>query len=308
MAQSKADEILEEWRGDGKIDTTRNGIGPGYANKSLRIGMRIEELQKSPEALKDRYLEVQRYAKEMFGIVLASNEEDAEVAKLLIARSMLGPRVVEDMTKFWAKEIAAKSRILAECSQGYDLHIDGPRYPNVTSSQTNAHGQLNGLQIPRAFGNRAKLVGCIKAYNTFVGSGHSRTRMPDDVRARIQQVGKERGTITGRWRETNWLDLEKLQGGPMANENPDSIAMMKLDVYDNEPEIKVAVGSNDDGSPVYVTFPGWMQSTRGIQNFKDLPAKACDYIDFVERALQCPIHFIGTGPSEDDMIDRRPKS
>jgi adenylosuccinate synthase len=206
-------------------------------------------------------------------------------------------------------------RILFEGAQGALLDIDHGTYPYVTSSNTVAAQAATGSGMgPRAVGY---VLGIAKAYTTRVGSGPFPTELVDDVGELIGARGNEFGTVTGRKRRCGWFDAVLMRQVCKVS-GIDGIALTKLDVLDGFQEIKVCVGYKLDGErldrlpagqeqqarvePIYETFEGWSQSTRGARSWAELPAQAVKYVRQIEELIECPVSLLSTSPERDDTI------
>ena len=213
------------------------------------------------------------------------------------------------------RERRAGKRILFEGAQGALLDIDHGTYPFVTSSNTIAAQAATGSGVgPRALGH---VLGIAKAYTTRVGSGPFPTELDCDIGQKLGERGHEFGTVTGRKRRCGWFDavlvrqIVKVAG-------IDGIALTKLDVLDGFEEIKVCVAYELDGErldrlpagqsaqarvkPVWETFEGWTESTRGARSWASLPAQAVKYVRHIEELIECPVTLLSTSPERDDTI------
>ena len=180
------------------------------------------------------------------------------------------------------------------------LDIDHGTYPYVTSSSTTAGGVSTGLGLGPKYIN--KIIGISKAYCTRVGEGPFPTELFDDNGKMLAEKGNEFGATTGRPRRCGWLDLLALKKAVFTNSVTD-ICLTKLDVMDEFNSIEVCIDYQGD-QPVYKTFEGWKSSTEGITEFKNLPLKAQEYINFIEDFVGCNISIVSTGPSRDQTIHR----
>jgi adenylosuccinate synthase len=205
--------------------------------------------------------------------------------------------------------------VLFEGAQGTMLDIDHGTYPFVTSSNAISGGAATGLGVAPT--RITGVAGVTKAYTTRVGSGPFPTEMPDLDAGAIRARGNEFGAVTGRPRRCGWLDLVVLRYAKMLN-GIDSLVVTKLDVFDEQPEIKVCTGYRYKGQPLeemppdvetlaqiepeYRTLPGWKKSTPGIRDVLDLPTAARDYLNFISDELQLEIGMISTGPERDATI------
>jgi adenylosuccinate synthase len=212
-------------------------------------------------------------------------------------------------------ERKAGKRILFEGAQGALLDVDHGTYPFVTSSNTVAAQAATGAGIgPGALGF---VLGIAKAYTTRVGAGPFPTELTDAIGETLGERGHEFGTVTGRKRRCGWFDAVLVRQVAKVS-GISGIALTKLDVLDGFPEVKVCVGYKLDGErltrlpagqnaqarvePIWETFEGWSQSTRGARRWADLPAQAVKYVRFIEELIECPVTLLSTSPERDDTI------
>jgi adenylosuccinate synthase len=308
------DQLRESAAGEQKIGTTGRGIGPAYEDKAGRRAIRAQDLKNlgtlGPKV--DRLLVHHNALRRGLGV--------AEIGKDVLLRELteIAPKVLPYVDNVWSlldSERRAGKRILFEGAQGALLDVDHGTYPYVTSSNTVAAQAATGSGMgPGAIGY---VLGLAKAYTTRVGSGPFPTELTDEVGERLGQRGQEFGVNTGRKRRCGWFDaclvrqVTKVSG-------IDGIALTKLDVLDGFPEIKVSVGYELDGQrinslpagtnaqarvkPIYETFEGWSQSTRGARSWADLPAQAVKYVRHIEELIECPVTLLSTSPERDDTI------
>lgn len=308
------DQMREEALGQGKIGTTGRGIGPAYEDKVGRRAIRVQDLADlgTLEPKVDRILLHHNALRSGLGKPIV------EKAKLIAELEAIAPRILPFMDVTWdLLDRARKSgkRILFEGAQGALLDIDHGTYPFVTSSNTVAAQAATGSGMgPRSVGY---VLGIAKAYTTRVGSGPFPTELLDDVGETIGQRGHEFGTVTGRKRRCGWFDAVLVRQVAKVS-GIDGIALTKLDVLDGFSEIKVCVGYMLDGEridrfpaaaaaqarvePIWQTFEGWSQSTRGARSWADLPAQAVKYVRTIEELIECPVTLLSTSPERDDTI------
>lgn len=310
-----SEKFNEETLGNKKIETTLRGIGPAYTDKYSRFGVRVFDLF-YPDLLRQK-LEV-NFRLKADVIARFSSEELAKLEtlheKLLGYGERLKDMAVDGSSYLHTAYDQGKS-ILFEGAQGTMLDIDFGTYPFVTSSNTTIGGIMTGLGVPPSY--IGETFGVVKAYTTRVGAGPFPTELHDDIGSRIQKKGAEFGATTGRPRRCGWLDLQLLKRSVAVN-GINYLALTKLDVLDEIPEIKVCTGYNVSGDsnsrnqraffdlhqvkPVYRTFEGWMQSTSGRTDVNDLPQKAREYIAFIEEFTGASVSLISTGPARDETI------
>ncbi len=308
------DVIREEAAGDGKIGTTGRGIGPAYEDKVGRRAIRVQDLKTlstlGPKV--DRILVHHNALRAGLGKELISKD------KLMAELTEVAPKILPFMDVTWellANAQKDRKRILFEGAQGALLDIDHGTYPFVTSSNTVAAQAATGSGMgPRAVGY---VLGIAKAYTTRVGSGPFPTELTDATGELLGQRGHEFGTVTGRKRRCGWFDAVLVRQVAKVS-GIDGIALTKLDVLDGFEEIKVCIGYMLDGErinrlpagsnaqsriePIWETFEGWSQSTRGARSWNDLPAQAVKYVRQIEELIECPVTLLSTSPERDDTI------
>lgn len=297
-----ADKELERRRGANAIGTTHSGIGPAIADKSLRVGMRMESLRLPKDKLQDEYLKLTRHWQATYGVQMDGTTSEKEVATLLDAKEKLEGKIVPNMTSYWRDVFKNDyANVFIEGAQGYELNIDGSGYPFVTSSAISIDGHMHGAQLSSK--RLTSRMGFMKAYTTRVGGGPFPTEIHGEEADHIQTLGGERGATTGRLRRVGWSDITRIDD-VVFNEGLDALAIMKMDILDDRDVIPVCVGYQN-GEPVYENLPGWKQSTRGITKFEDLPENAQNYLRFFEQRTGVKATLVGTGPEDVAMIDRR---
>jgi adenylosuccinate synthase len=297
-----------------QIGTTRRGIGPAYADKATRIGIRVQDLldakilrQKLELAAAEKNVWLQRvYELEPFDV-------EAIVEAHLGLAERLSPYVA-DTSLLVDRSLRAGERVLFEGAQGTLLDLDHGTYPFVTSSSPIAAGAA----VSFGFGpNRIdEVLGVSKAYVTRVGEGPFPSEIDGPEHAQVQALGHEFGTVTGRERRCGWLDLVALRFAVRVN-GITSLALTKLDVLSEFSEVPVCVRYVlEDGSeteefpahqsdfhhcrPVFDTLPGWETPIE-----EELPEAAQAYVSFVETALGVPVAFVGTGAARERVLALR---
>jgi adenylosuccinate synthase len=308
------DQIREDSAGTGKIGTTGRGIGPAYEDKVGRRAIRVQDLKNlttlGPKV--DRILVHHNALRAGLGRELISKD------KLMAELAEVAPKILPFMDVTWDLLDRAhkdRKRILFEGAQGALLDIDHGTYPLVTSSNTVAAQAATGSGMgPRAVGY---VLGIAKAYTTRVGAGPFPTELANEIGEEIGKRGHEFGTVTGRKRRCGWFDAVLVRQVAKVS-GIDGIALTKLDVLDGFEEIKVCVGYKLDGEklerlpagqnaqsriePIWETFEGWSQSTRGARKWADLPAQAVKYVRHIEELIECPVTLLSTSPERDDTI------
>ena len=308
------DVVREDAAGDGKIGTTGRGIGPAYEDKVGRRAIRIQDLRNldtlGPKV--DRLLAHHNALRRGLG------REEISKASLMAELAEIAPKVIPYVDVTWDLLDQARKagrRILFEGAQGALLDVDHGTYPFVTSSNTVAGQAASGSGVgPGALGF---ILGIAKAYTTRVGAGPFPTELTDEIGETIGQRGHEFGTVTGRKRRCGWFDAVLVRQVAKVS-GISGIALTKLDVLDGFSEIKVCVGYKLDGEklnrlpacahaqsrvePIFETFEGWSQSTRGARRWADLPAQAVKYVRHIEELIECPVTLLSTSPERDDTI------
>ena len=311
------DHTSEERLGNEKIGTTLRGIGPAYEDKVGRRGIRVSDAL-SPELLR---LRIERNLEEANRIIVLFGQQPLRADDIYNETAPLVERLrpfVTETSHFLAQARKANKRILLEGAQATLLDVDHGTYPYVTSSNPTAGGASVGAGIPPH--HISGVLGIVRTYATRVGEGPFPTEMLDDeepIAYLIRERGNEYGSVTRRPRRCGWFDAVATRYAAELN-GFDSIALTKLDVLDELEEIKVCTGykigealvdtfpavANDLRSiqPVYETLEGWGESTVGITNVEDLPAKARNYVRFLSDSIGVEIGLISTGPERGQTI------
>lgn len=298
-----------------KIGTTGRGIGPAYADKAARLGIRMADLlngerlrRKLTPILEEKNFLLSHYFK----------KEPLSLDQLVDEYHGYGNRLkayIGDTSSALVQAISANKKILFEGAQGILLDIDHGTYPFVTSSNTVAGAVSSGAGVsPRQIG---KILGVLKAYTTRVGTGPFPTELKDDIGDLLQKKGHEFGTTTGRRRRCGWLDLVGLKYAIQIS-GITALAVMKLDVLSGLDEIKICTAYRHRGKildsypsdsdvlqdvePVYEALSGWKEDLSSVRTFEELPARAKKYIKTVEAMLGVPIEMISVGPSREQII------
>ncbi|MFB2897346.1 adenylosuccinate synthase [Aerosakkonemataceae cyanobacterium BLCC-F50] len=309
------DQASEERRGDHKIGTTGRGIGPTYADKSERTGIRILDLME-PNALRKQLRWTINYKNVILEKLYDLPPLDPEVVieEYLGYAERLRPHVVDCSLKIY-DAVERKRNILFEGAQGTLLDLDHGTYPYVTSSNPVAGGACVGAGVGPTMIDR--VIGVAKAYTTRVGEGPFPTELGGTLGELLCDRGAEFGTTTGRKRRCGWFDAVIGRYAVRIN-GIDCLAITKLDVLDELDEIKVCVAYEIDGQrcedfpsssrlfahcrPIYETVPGWKQSTADCRTLEDLPRKALDYLKFLAELMKVPIAIVSLGASRDQTI------
>ena len=311
------DSAHETQLGKRKIGTTRRGIGPAYTDKAARLGIRVQDLtdkkilrQKLDTAIGEKNDLLEKVYNSPGVDPFEVMEQYAHFADELAS-------YIADTSLLIDKALKRGEKVLFEGAQGTMLDIDHGTYPYVTSSSATSGGASTGLGFPPT--RITDVVGVTKAYTTRVGNGPFPTEMPELEAGEVRKLGAEFGAVTGRPRRCGWLDLMVLRYAVRLN-GITSLVVTKLDVFDSQREIQVAVGYRYKGTPIdempaeaevlgrvtpeYRTMPGWGVQTSGIHHPESLPQAARDYLHFISDQLGVEIGMISTGPERDATIIR----
>jgi adenylosuccinate synthase len=309
------DQASEEQRGSHKLGTTGRGIGPTYADKSERTGIRILDLM-DPIGLREQLEWTINYKNEVLSKLynIPPLDPQAVIADYLEYAERLRPYVVDSSLKIY-DAIQRRRNILFEGAQGTLLDLDHGTYPYVTSSNPVAGGACVGAGLgPTAID---RVIGVAKAYTTRVGEGPFPTELNGEMGELLCAKGAEFGTTTGRKRRCGWFDAVIGRYAVRIN-GMDCLAITKLDVLDELDEIKVCVAYEIDGErcdhfptsarrfaecrPIYKTLPGWNRETSGCRSWSELPKQAQDYLKFLAELMDVPIAIVSIGASRDQTI------
>ncbi len=309
------DQYQEEAKGDNKVGTTKRGIGPCYADKYQRIGLRIGDLSDF-EVFKKKL----KFVLEMKNneIVKLYNQKpfdyDELVAKFEVVREKLLPRIIDSVVEV-NKALDDDKFVLFEGAQAAMLDINYGTYPYVTSSSPTSAGVCAGAGVSPRKLNR--IVGIVKAYSTRVGEGPFVTELLDASGDFIREKGVEYGATTGRPRRCGWLDLNVVKHAAYINGLTD-IAVTKLDILSGLKEIPVCVAYEVEGrrydyipanvetvakaKPIYEVMPGWDEDISKCRDFDQLPVNAQNYIKMIEKYTNTRVSMIGVGPGREENI------
>jgi adenylosuccinate synthase len=313
-----ADIAREEGGLNGKIGTTRLGVGPTYASKAGRYGLRVVDL---PDAagLEEKVRALARLTRSASGDRLPAEWDpppEQVAARYLEYGARLTP-FITDTSHLLNDRLDQGAVVLCEGAQGTMLDLDHGTYPYVTSSSSTAGGACTGLGISpiRVDG----VIGVLKAYSTRVGEGPFPTEQDNDAGRRIRERGREFGSTTGRPRRCGWFDALVARYSVMINQI-ECLALTLFDVLDAFDEIPICVAYEHDGRrfdvlpadlavvkacrPVYEVLPGWKSDTSTARRFEDLPGEARRYVQRIEKVVGCEIGIISTSPQRDGTIIR----
>lgn len=302
-----------ELAGSGKsIGTTKRGIGPAYASKATRNGIRVGDLVGDQQRFADALRKLAADARARFPGINYDVEAEIETYKGLAER--IRPYVT-DTVHYVNKAAKAGKRVLVEGANATMLDLDFGTYPYVTSSNPSMGGVIAGLGLaPHHF---RTIIGVAKAYTTRVGAGPYPTEIFGDLGDTIRKVGVEYGTTTGRPRRCGWLDVVALDYACVVN-GFTSLNVTKLDVLSGLPEVKLGVAYKHKGKTleafpsdlkileevevVYETLPGWAEDISKVRSFADLPKNAKAYLARMEELLGLECRYIGVGPGRDALV------
>ena len=309
------DELIEESLGENKIGTTKKGIGPCYADKIQRKGIRVQDLL-------DKNIFVEKVKNNI-------EETNLTLTKIYNQAPLVADKIIEEFNDYIemvsshvadtslliANAINDNKTILFEGAQGTLLDIDHGTYPFVTSSNTSSGNAATGSGIgPK---NLDKIVGVTKAYISRVGSGPFLTEQENEIGNYLIEKGAEFGVVTGRRRRCGWLDLISLKYSVRINSLTE-LFITKLDVLSGLEELKLCVGYKNENEvttdypydqnilntaePVYEILDGWTEDITSVKKFDDLPENAKKYINAIENFIEVPITFISVGPERSQNI------
>lgn len=312
------DQANERARGNNQIGTTGRGIGPTYADKMNRIGIRIQDLF-HPETLRAKVEAALAPKNTIFEAVGLPTLDPAEVTDHLLSFADRIEPMMCDVSLVVNDALDRGETVLFEGGQATMLDIDHGTYPFVTSSNPTAGGALAGAGVGPT--RIDCVVGVAKAYTTRVGEGPFPTELDDEVGEDLRSRGGEFGVTTGRPRRTGWFDAVVVRYAARVNGLTD-LCLTKLDVLTGYKEIPVCVGYELDGIvvdemppdqvdfaravPVYEMVPGWSEDITGCRSFDELPEAAQAYILRLEELVGCRISSIGVGPGREATIIRFP--
>ena len=311
----RIDEEDEKLKGDAKIGTTKNGIGPCYADKINRVGIRMEDLLdehvfakklKENLKLKNRLFE-RYYGCEGFDFDTIFNEYMGYAKRLR--------PFVKDTNYSVNLYIKEGRKVLFEGAQATMLDIDHGTYPFVTSSNPTAGGACTGSGVgPRRMNN---IVGVVKAYTTRVGAGPFPAEQRNEVGKYLQDKGHEFGTVTGRPRRCGWLDTAVVHYAAMIN-SLDYLAITRLDILDELDSIKICTGYKYEGrvlveypasldilenvEPIYEELPGWKTDISACKTYEELPENARRYVERISKLVGVPLGIVSVGPNRSQTI------
>ena len=311
------DKLDEELRGDARIGTTGRGVGPAFADKVARIGIRVADLV-DPEAFHERLSFVLPYKNAVLEKLYGA--EPLDFQEVYDSYSQYGCTLapyVRDTAAIVRDAVARGDMVLLEGAQGGLLDLDAGTYEYVTSSVPSSAAAGAGIGMGIGPTQITRVVGVYKAYNTRVGNGPMPTELTDKTGLELREKGAEYGATTGRPRRCGWFDA--VAARYTARVNGLSAALVtRLDVLDTFPAIKLCTAYEVDGQrieefpsntrvvsrckPVYEEVAGWLQPTSDIRRFDDLPEAARNYVKRIEAFMDVPVEIVSVGPERDQAI------
>ena len=307
------DGLEEGARGDAALGTTKRGIGPAYADKASRVGLRAGDL-----------CDLTRFRARLIATLPARNrrladfnEKPLDEEELMSLAEGWAERLrphIKDSLPSIRQAVESGQQVVLEGQLGALRDLDWGTYPFVTSSNPTAAGQLQGAGIPpRAL---TDVLAIVKAYTTAVGAGPLPTELKDETGERLRKLGGEYGATTGRPRRCGWFDAVAVRHAAWLS-GFTALAVTKLDVLDGLPEVKLCTAYRLDGHtttdlpdtadmeravPVYETFAGWQSSTSTARTWDDLPVEARTYLRRIESLVGAPLRYVSIGPEREQMI------
>ena len=310
------DVVFERHLGKNKLGTTKRGIGPAYADKAFRIGLRVQDMM-DEKIFREKLKVVLHEKGPLLAKVYNRLVPDIDVLADKYIHEYF-PRIepyICDAVDLVHEALEAQQHVLFEGAQATFLDLDQGTYPFVTSSNPTAGGACTGAGVRPLHINR--VVGIAKAYTTRVGSGPFPAELFDDVADHFVNVGHEYGTNTGRRRRCGWFDAVMLRHAARLN-SLSEIALTKLDILDALATVKVCVAYEIDGErvenmpyhqsefhkakPIYEELPGWQSDISECREPGDLPAAAQAYVRLLEERVGVPVSIIGVGPGRSQYV------
>jgi adenylosuccinate synthase len=311
------DKVTERFLGSRKIGTTGRGIGPTYADKMSRTGIRIQDLF-DENILRQKVEAALSFKNQVLAKIYNRRAVEVEevVGELLSYVERLRPMVC-DTSLVLKRALDAGETVLLEAGQATLLDVDFGTYPFVTSSNATAGGACTGSGIPPT--RIDSVIAILKAYSTRVGEGPFPTELHDDMGEFLRKTGAEYGTTTGRPRRCGWVDTVVGRYATRINGVTDFV-VTKLDILSSLDRVPVCVAYDVEGvrhdempvnqsdvhhaRPIYEELPGWWEDISGCRSFEDLPVNAQRYILRLEELIGARVSAIGVGPGRDAIIER----
>ena len=311
----RIDEEDEKLKGDAKIGTTKNGIGPCYADKVNRVGIRIGDLMDTETFKEKLRLNIElknRLFKTYYG---CEGFDYDQVLEEYLGYADQIRKYVTDTDYSANKYIQEGKKVLFEGAQATMLDLDHGTYPFVTSSNPTAGGACTGAGVgPRKMQN---IVGVVKAYTTRVGAGPFPAEQNNEIGEYFRNTGHEFGTVTGRPRRCGWLDTAVVKYAAMLN-SLDYLAITRLDILDGLDKIKICTGYKYKGEvlaeypasldvlenvePIYEELEGWKTPISNCKSYDELPEAARYYVERISQLVDVPLGIVSVGPSRSQTI------
>lgn len=309
------DELEEAARGDDTIGTTKRGVGPAYADKAARSGLRIGDLMR-PDWLEARLDQALTSINRKLEILDGQPVQGNELFDLCMDyREKLGHRII-DTVPMLQKALAEETDILLEGQLGVMRDLDWGIYPYVTSSNPTAAFATSGAGLPAR--SIDGVLGIVKAYTSAVGDGPLPAELDNENAEKLREIGKEFGATTGRPRRCGWFDGVAIKYAAWLN-GMTALAVTKLDILDHFETLRICVGYRmRDGEvitdympdtsrlfeaePIYEDLEGWNTSTEECRSWESLPAAAQTYVQRISELANVPVRYIAVGPERDQMF------
>jgi adenylosuccinate synthase len=313
------DKVTERFLGSRRIGTTGRGIGPTYADKMSRIGIRVQDLY-DEHILRQKVEGALAFKNQVLAKIYNTRAADVDevVTELLSYAARLAP-MVSDVSLELGQALDRGDTVLFEAGQATLLDVDHGTYPYVTSSNAISAGACTGSGVPPT--RIDSVIAILKAYTTRVGEGPFPTELHDDHGEFLRKTGAEYGTTTGRPRRCGWLDVVVGRYATRVNGVTDFV-ITKLDVLTGLDKVPVCVAYDVDGvrhdempvnqsdfhhaKPIYEELPGWWEDISRCRTFDELPENAQRYVLRVEELIGTRVSAIGVGPGRDEIIERHP--
>jgi adenylosuccinate synthase len=310
----KLDAASEKARGEGRIGTTGRGIGPAYEDKVARAGVRAADLGDENRA-RELITRATQRANARLQAAGADTLDPADVLDGVMARRQRLLPLITECGREITETLARGQRVLLEGAQGAMLDVDHGTYPFVTSSTTTAAGAATGSGIGPTVIDQ--VLGVVKAYTTRVGSGPLPTEITGQLGEHLRELGGEYGATTGRPRRCGWFDAVVVRYAAQVN-GLTGLAITKLDVLDTFDEVKICTGYRVDdvdhdyfpfdlgllgrAEPIYESLPGWNQPTSEARSYRDLPDRARQYLERIQKLTGVGIAYVSVGTKREQII------
>ena len=309
------DRVAEQARGAGRIGTTGRGIGPAYADRAARCGIRVGDLIR-PDTLQARLVSLLAEKNPVLAAFHLPEIAPGPLAEELLAVGAFLRAGIADTGAFLRRSLGEERRVLCEGAQGVLLDVDHGTYPFVTSSSASTAGVAVGLGVPPTALSR--VVAVAKAYATRVGEGPFPTELADALGERLRIAGREFGSTTGRPRRCGWFDAVAVRYAAEVS-GATELVLTTLDVLAGFSPLRLAVAYADARGvrapgfpafdleamrPVYEDLPGFTQDLSGVRHFADLPAEARRYVERIETLTGLAVKVVSVGPGRDQVIAR----